>query len=89
MDSLSAFQRDLLFILVDVNGTNGLRIKHHLENYYDKDIHDGQLYPNIEKLIDQGFIHKSKLNGRTNMYTITDDGESVVKKHNEWKQKRI
>ena len=51
MDDLTAFQRDLLYVIAGLeNGTppHGLAIKDSLEVDYSGEIHHGRLYPNLD-----------------------------------------
>jgi len=45
MYDLTGFQRDLLYVIVGLNDPHGLAIKDDLEDYYEKEIHHGRLYP--------------------------------------------
>ncbi|EMA56618.1 transcriptional regulator PadR family protein [Halococcus thailandensis JCM 13552] len=35
---------------------NGLELKDELEEYYEKEIHHGRLYPNLDTLVDKGLV---------------------------------
>ncbi|QCS44920.1 hypothetical protein FEJ81_21805 (plasmid) [Natrinema versiforme] len=39
----------------------GLVIKEELENYCEKEIHHGQLYPNLDDVVDKGLVEKGEL----------------------------
>ncbi|MDG5761937.1 helix-turn-helix transcriptional regulator, partial [Natronococcus sp. A-GB1] len=45
MYDLTAFQRDLLYVAAGLDEPHGLAIKEELENYYEKEVHHGRLYP--------------------------------------------
>lgn len=89
MHQLSAFQRDVLFILLQYENGRGLFIKDKLEEYYDKTIHDGQLYPNIDALVEEGYIKKWKHNGRTNKYALTNKGKKIINERHTWENSYI
>jgi len=46
--------------LLDYDEPHGLAIKDELENYYEKEIHHGRLYPNLDTLVEKGLIEKGK-----------------------------
>lgn len=84
MNDLTAFQRDILYVLADLDGPNGLRVKSALREYYEEDIHPGRLYPNLDELIDGGFVDKGRIDGRTNAYTLTASGRRLLAKRRRW-----
>ena len=45
MYDLTGFQRDLLYVVAGLDDPHGLAIKDELEDYYEKEIHHGRLYP--------------------------------------------
>ena len=74
---LTAFQQNILAILSE-EAMYGLAIKRQLESYYDSEVNHGRLYPNLDQLVEAGFIEKSELDKRTNQYALTDDGYEAV-----------
>lgn len=85
MHDLTAFQRDLLHVLAGLDdGPKGLAIKAELESYYDEEINHGQLYPNLDTLVNRGFVEKGSIDKRTNSYTLTRRGERELKARHEW-----
>jgi len=48
MYDLTGFQRDLLTVTAGIEEPHGLAIKDELEDYYEKEIHHGRLYPNLD-----------------------------------------
>lgn len=79
---LTKFQEHILRVLAEIEETDarnyGLEIKRKLEDYYGSEINHGRLYPNLDTLVDSGFIAKSELDKRTNEYRVTDDGRRVL-----------
>ena len=75
MHDLTGFQRDLLFIIAGLEDPHGLAIKEELEEYYQKEVRHGRLYPNLDTLVDLGLVEKGKKDKRTNEYRILDRGE--------------
>ncbi len=60
MYDLTAFQRDLLYVIAgqDEEEPHGLAIKDKLEEHYEKEIHHGRLYPNLDEAVDKGLAEK-------------------------------
>ena len=56
MYDLTGFQRDLLYVISGHEEPHGLAIKEELEAYYEKEIHHGRLYPNLDTLVDKGLV---------------------------------
>ena len=84
MHDLTAFQRDLLYVVNGLDEPHGLAVKYELEEYYEKDIHHGRLYPNLDTLVDKGLIDKGQHDRRTNFYTVTSRGEREIEARREW-----
>ena len=84
MYDLTGFQRDLLYVIAGLNEPHGLAIKEELEDYYEKEIHHGRLYPNLDTLVDLSLVEKSELDKRTNQYALTDAGYEAILDQFEW-----
>lgn len=84
MNDLTAFQRDLLYVVAGLNKPHGLAIKAELENYYRKDINQGRLYPNLDSLVDLGLVEKGQKDRRTNYYILTSHGLDVIDSRRSW-----
>jgi len=80
---LTAFQQNILVILAE-EPRYGLAVKRELESYYGSEVNHGRLYPNLDDLVDQGYIEKSELDKRTNQYALTEAGHDVVLGQLEW-----
>jgi len=80
---LTAFQQNILVILAE-EPMYGLAIKRELESYYGTEVNHGRLYPNLDDLVEMGFVEKSELDKRTNQYALTDEGHEVVVDRLEW-----
>jgi len=65
MYDLTGFQRDLLYVVAGLDDPHGLAIKDELEDYYEKEIHHGRLYPNLDTLVEKGLIENSATDGPT------------------------
>jgi len=80
---LTAFQRNILTVLAE-EPRYGLAIKRELESYYGVEVNHGRLYPNLDDLVNEGFVEKSALDKRTNEYALTDAGVEAVLDGLEW-----
>ena len=84
MNDLTAFQRDLLYIIAGLENPHGLAIADELTDYYNKEIQHGRLYPNLDTLVDKGLVQKEQEDGRTNSYSLTERGRRELKARREW-----
>lgn len=89
MEDLTAFQRDLLFVVSGLDEPNGLEVKAELEEYYETDIRHGRLYPNLDTLVDAELIEKGKHDQRTNKYLLTERGRRELRERLEWQDERV
>ena len=84
MHDLTGFQRDLLFVIEGLDEPHGLAIKAELENYNEKEIHHGRLYPNLDTIVEKGLVEKGQQDRRTNYYTISARGDREVSDRRDW-----
>lgn len=84
MYDLTGFQRDLLYVTAGLEEPHGLAIKDELEDYYEKEIHHGRLYPNLDTLVEKGLIEKSEKDRRTNLYSLTRRGTREIEARQDW-----
>ncbi|WP_114577185.1 PadR family transcriptional regulator [Saliphagus sp. LR7] len=86
MDGVSAFQRDLLVVLAGFARPSGQTIKAELEEYYRTELNDSHLYSNLERLVDEGVVEKGELDGRTNFYALTAEGDDALGERRQWER---
>jgi PadR family transcriptional regulator, regulatory protein PadR len=84
MYDLTGFQRDLFYVIAGLDEPHGLAIKDELENYYEKEVHHGRLYPNLDTLVDKGLVEKGTIDRRTNVYSITQRGTRELEARRDW-----
>ncbi len=84
MYDLTGFQRDILYVTAGLDEPHGLAIKEELENYYEKEIQHGRLYPNLDTLVNKGLIKKGEIDKRTNSYTVTQRGRREIDSRTDW-----
>lgn len=89
MNELSAFQRDILYIIEGKEDPYGLAIKSALEEYYQTDVNHGRLYPNLDQLVEKGLVLKEEYDKRTNMYNLTEQGKELIASRRKWEAQRI
>ncbi|OAQ52006.1 hypothetical protein HTG_13575 [Natrinema mahii] len=89
MYDLTGFQRDLLYVIAGQDEPHGLAIKEELETYYEKEIHHGRLYPNLDDIVEKGLVEKGELDQRTNYYTITARGRRELEARREWEDQYV
>ncbi len=80
----------MLFVIAGLESRlddpHGLAIKDELEDYYEKEIHHGRLYPNLDTLVDKGLVDKGQLDQRTNYYALTKRGKREISARMDWQQ---
>lgn len=77
---LTSFQQTILRFVSKLGDPHGLAIKEEMEAYFDdgEEIHHGRLYPNIDELVEQGFVRKLQKDLRTNIYVLANNAEAVI-----------
>ena len=89
MFELTGFQRDILYCIAGMDEAYGLGIKTELEAYGDTEINHGRLYPNLDTLVDKGYLTKSSLDDRTNEYELTEEGRRLLAERREWEAEKL
>ena len=89
MYDLTGFQRDLLYVITGLDQPHGLAIKQKMEDYYEKEVHHGRLYPNLDTLVEKGLVEKSQRDRRTNEYTVTHRGSREIEARAEWEAQYV
>lgn len=89
MHDLTGFQRDLVYVIAGLDTPHGLAIKDELEDYYEKEIHHGRLYPNLDTLVDKELVEKGQIDRRTNVYTLTDGGHRELDARRKWETQYV
>ena len=81
--NLTLFQQNILLILA-AESQHGLGLKSELEQYYGEPINHGRLYPNLDQLVELGYVDKGTLDKRTNLYSLTDRGQEIIVEQVGW-----
>jgi PadR family transcriptional regulator, regulatory protein PadR len=65
----------VLYVIAGLEEPHGLAIKDELEEYYAKEVHHGQVYPNLDTLVDEGLVDKANsTGGRTSIRSLSERG---------------
>lgn len=86
MGELTAFQRDILYVLAGLEDPAGIDVKDELDKYYAAEVEHSRLYQALNRLVDKGLIEKGEKDARTNEYRLSEGGEAVLSKHHEWRE---
>jgi PadR family transcriptional regulator PadR len=89
MHDLTGFQRDLLYVMAGYDSPHGLALKDELEDYYEKEIHHGRLYPNLDTLVEKGLVEKGTIDRRTNSYALSSRGKREIETRQEWEEQYV
>lgn len=85
---LTGFQRDALIAIAGLDGGIGLKIKERLDAYYDEPVNHGRLYPNLDELVEGGYVEKFAIDDRSNGYELTDHGRQHLAERLRWVRDR-
>lgn len=85
---LTGFERDLLFTIARLEGTNpaGVAIGDEIEAHYGEEINRGRLYQNLRRLVDAGRVRTLPLDGRTKVYRLADPTRERLVAHLDWER---
>ena len=89
MHDLTGFQRDILYAIAGKTEPHGLAIQAELEDYYEKNIQHGLLYPNLDTLAERGLIEKGEHDPRTNYYSLTQQGLRALETRRKWESQYV
>ncbi|AUV82783.1 PadR family transcriptional regulator [Salinigranum rubrum] len=86
---LTGFQRDLMFVIADLDQPSGQAIKERLEEELGIETNHGRLYPNLDTLVEEGFVERGNLDRRTNYYVLSDAGRQALVERREWEDRAL
>lgn len=89
MNDLTRIQRDLLYVIAGQDEPTVLTIKRTLEDYYETDVDQGWLDPNLDLLSENGLIEKVESGSRTPHYTLTDRGHREIEVRRDWESQYV
>lgn len=85
---LTGFQRDLLTVIAGLDEPSGQDVKAELQQYLD-DINHGRLYPNLDAVVDEGYVEKGEIDRRTNFYALSDRGHEALVNRRRWENDAV
>jgi len=88
MFELTGFQRDLLYVIAGASRPSGQEIKVQISQFVGE-VNHGRLYPNLDTLVEQGFVNKGQHDRRTNFYELSDEGLEALKARREWENRFV
>jgi DNA-binding PadR family transcriptional regulator len=89
MNELTGIQRDIIYSIRGVEEPYGLGIKSKLQKYRKEEINHGRLYPNLDQLVEKGFVKKEAKDRRTNLYTLTEHARKAMEERREWENNQM
>lgn len=81
MNDLSAFQRDILFLVAGLDNPTSHELKNHMEKYRESGVTIERIEPNVRSLKNKNLISE---HSNTEGYTITNSGI-----HNIWSRREF
>jgi DNA-binding PadR family transcriptional regulator len=85
---LTSFQRDLLYVIAGAEKPSGQEIKTELQSSMEEITH-GRLYPNLDTLVERGYLTKGESDRRTNFYELTEKGMTGLRDRREWEDQYV
>lgn len=90
MFELTGFQRDLLYAIAGLTQPSGQDIKERITEISTlTDVNHGRLYPNLDVLVERGYLEKGALDRRTNYYDLSDKGAAVIDDRRAWEDAHL
>lgn len=86
---LTGFQRDLLYAIAGFERPSGQTVKGELEAYFGREITHGQLYPNLDTLVESELVGKGQIDRRTNFYELSSVGRDALMRRREWEDPHL
>jgi DNA-binding PadR family transcriptional regulator len=88
MFELTGFQRDLLYVIAGADRPSGQEIKVQISQFVGE-VNHGRLYPNLDTLVERGYVNKGQHDRRTNFYEISDEGLAALEERREWEDRFV
>lgn len=89
MLDLTALQRDILFAVASLDSPNGQEVRRELMDTQARDVLSGHIYLSLGELVEEGLVEKSSRDGRSNEYTLTEEGRTWVRERFEWEESYV
>ena len=85
---LTGFQRDLLTVIAGLDRPSGQDVKEELQTHLE-DINHGRLYPNLDTVVEEGYVEKGEIDRRTNYYTLSEKGHRALENRRQWENSTV
>lgn len=85
---LTGFQRDLLYVIAGADRPSGQEIKVQISQFVGE-VNHGRLYPNLDALVEEGYVEKGQHDRRTNYYEISEKGRGALEERREWEDEFV
>jgi DNA-binding PadR family transcriptional regulator len=85
---LTGFQRDLLYVIAGADRPSGQEIKIQISQFVGE-VNHGRLYPNLDALVEEGYVEKGQHDRRTNYYEISEKGRRALEERREWEDEFV
>lgn len=89
MHDLTGFQRDLIYIISGSEEPYGLELKSVIADYRQEVVNHGRLYPNLDTLVEKGYVDKQSKDRRTNLYLLTDKAMEAIDERRQWEDSQL
>ena len=88
MFELTGFQRDLLYVIAGSDRPSGQQIKESISEDVGE-VNHGRLYPNLDTLVERGFVDKGQHDRRTNFYQLSEEGKEAIVERRKWEDRYV
>lgn len=88
MFELTGFQRDLMYVIAGSDRPSGQTVKEKISSDVGE-VNHGRLYPNLDTLVERGFVTKGQHDRRTNYYEISEKGLDAIQQRREWEDRFV
>lgn len=85
---LTSFQRDILYVAMGLERPSGQQIKDELEGDIEEITH-GRLYPNLDTLVENGYLERGAIDRRTNYYELSEKGAEALAERRTWENRYV
>lgn len=83
---LSALQWDVLWTLSKRGALSGIGIREELVDYYGEDVSYGEVYPNLDALVDFGLVTRREGDHHTSEFKLTEEGRHTLARRQVWQE---
>ena len=89
MFELTGFQRDLLYVLAELDRPSGQEVMDRISEERNEEVNHGRLYPNLDTLVDHELVDKGQIDRRTNYYALTEKGRAALEERRKWENRYV